>query len=106
MRLQQSDGADLRNVGSRIHQSGQTGPVQSSADNNVVESLRAGEILQQALLLKQENVHNDRASPFRVITPQRQNNILDDVPMPVMPDFSAIRRPSTRAADQVDPQTP
>ena len=67
--------------------------VQSSADENVVDSPRAVEIHQQAPLLKKNIIQNCRVNPFRVITPQRQNNIWDDVPTPVCPNFSALSRP-------------
>ena len=68
VRVQRSNGADVRNVGSRIDPSRQVRPVQSSADGIVVESPRAGEIQQQ--VHQQENVHNGWMSQFRVITPQ------------------------------------
>ena len=75
VRVQQSDGADVRNVCSRIDPNGQAGPAQRSADGNVEES-RAGKNTQKSLRLKQDNVHNGRASTFRVITPEWANQYL------------------------------
>ena len=69
MRIRQSTRPDALNVGSRTDTGGQMGPVQNSADGNVVESPQTGEIQQQAPLLKKEIVQNSRMSPFREITP-------------------------------------
>ena len=103
VRVQQTSATGERIASDTAGPSGQLGPVQGSTEVNAVESPRAGEVRQQAPLLKQEQGQNSRASPFRLITPQRQTNLWDDC-MPVCPDFSAILRPLPRAQDQADQQ--
>ena len=58
-RVRQSSGITM-NAFSRKDTRGQVGPVQNSADGNVVESSRAGEIYQQEPRGKQEIVQNRR----------------------------------------------
>ena len=59
-RVRQSSGLDAMNAFSRKDSGGQVGPVQNSADGNVVESSRAGDINQQAPRVKQEIVQNGK----------------------------------------------
>ena len=105
LRVQQTNASDARIASDTAGPGGLVGPVQISTDVKAVESPRAGEVRQQAQLLKQEQVQNGRESPFRLITPQRQTNLWDDC-TPVCPDFSAILRPLPlpRAQDQADQQ--
>ena len=67
----------------------------------VIETPQGSMVSHASPVAKQENEQDGRASPFRVITPQRQHN----TPTPRFSDVSSVRRSNLRQPDGQRPQS-